>query len=179
LALADADIRNVMRTAIELGIPSWAVGGGALRDVAWDFIFCNSSPTSHRDIDLVYFHPDVSEASEARIERAVADRCPGIPIEVRNQARVHLWYASKFGYEIAPIVDIEDAISRFPEICTSVAVAGASLSNLSVLAPCGLDDLFNGILRWNPRQVTRDYFRQRLARKNPSATWPNVRIVDD
>lgn len=124
LLLADGEVRAAVEAVIDLEIPNWAVGGGVVRDVVWDFIFRNPGRTDHNDI-----------------------------------------------------ADIEDAVSRFPETCTSVAIAGASIDTLRVLAPCGLDDLFDGVVRRNPRQVTVEYFRQRLHSKRIAARWPGISVV--
>ena len=35
----------------------------------------------------------------------------GIEIDVKNQARVHLWYKDHFGYSIEPYTSIESAIN--------------------------------------------------------------------
>lgn len=177
LLLADPDVRTTIQAAIVVNLPSWAIGGGVVRDVVWDFIFQSQGRTSHNDIDLVYFDTDLSESKEIQCEEAVQRRCGDARVQVRNQARVHLWYERKFGHRIDQVADIEDAVSRFPETCTSVAITGTSIDALHVLAPCGLDDLFDGVLRRNPRQVTIDYFQERLAAKQLDERWPGISVV--
>jgi hypothetical protein len=49
---------------------------------------------------------------------------------------------------------------------------------LDIVAPCGLDDLFQMVLRRNPRQVTLEYFRWRVASKRIRETWPKVTVID-
>ncbi|WP_341477408.1 nucleotidyltransferase family protein [Micromonospora globispora] len=50
-------------------------------------------------------------------------------------------------------------------------------ATLQVCAPFGLDDLLNGIWRRNPRRVTVELSRARLARHEPSRRWPRVKII--
>jgi hypothetical protein len=47
-----------------------------------------------------------------------------------------------------------------------------------VAAPLGLDDLFQMILRRNPRRVSVELFRQRLREKAIQQKWPRVRVID-
>lgn len=177
LLLADPEVRSVIQAAIDLDVPSWAVGGGVVRNVVWDFIFQSQGHTHHNDIDLVYYDTDLSESTELQFEESIHQRCGNTRAQVRNQARVHLWYERKFGHKIDRVTDIEDAVARFPETCTSVAITGPSIAALQVLAPCGLDDLFDGVLRRNPRQVTTGYFQERLAAKRVDERWPGLRVV--
>lgn len=175
--MADAEVRSVVQAAIDLDVPSWAVGGGVVRNVVWDFIFQSRDRTPHNDIDVVYFDTDLSESKELQVEKSIHERCGDTRAQVRNQARVHLWYERRFGHRIDPVTDIEDAVARFPETCTSVAITGTSIDALEVLAPRGLDDLFAGVLRRNPRQVTAEYFEERLAAKRIDERWPRAAIV--
>lgn len=177
MLLADPEVRTVIHAAIDLGVPSWAVGGGVVRNVVWDFIFQKQDRSSHNDIDLVYFDTDLSESTEIQLEESVQKRCGNARVQVRNQARVHLWYEQRFGNRIDQVTDIEDAVGRFPETCTSVAITGTSIDALQILAPCGLDDLFGGVLRRNPRQVTVDYFEERLTAKRVDERWPGISVA--
>jgi hypothetical protein len=65
----------------------------------------------------------------------------------------------------------------WPETATSVAV---TLDNgvPRVIAPLGLDDLLAMVLRRNDRQVTHEYFIERLHAKRVTERWPRVRVVD-
>ncbi|HEX9135117.1 MAG TPA: nucleotidyltransferase family protein [Ktedonobacteraceae bacterium] len=46
-----------------------------------------------------------------------------------------------------------------------------------IVAPCGLSDLFNMVLRRNPRRVTREMFAQRLHSKQILRNWPRVQVI--
>ncbi|MBO0709535.1 MAG: nucleotidyltransferase family protein, partial [Candidatus Dormibacteraeota bacterium] len=73
---------------------------------------------------------------------------------------------------------IEDAVGRWPETATSVAVRLDDRDGLEVLAPCGLADLLGGVWRRNPAQVSVDRSRLRLAAQRVPERWPWVRVVE-
>jgi hypothetical protein len=171
---------TALRVGRDVAAPDWVIGAGAIRDVVFDHLHGNIAPLS-RDIDYAYFDPrDQSAASERSIERALQRRAPGLPFEARNQARVHLWYEAHFGNPIEPYESIEHAISMWPETATAVALRLLADETIQIIAPFGLRDLFECVLRRNPAQVTRAIFRARL-RRHPEfpGRWPRLRIVDD
>lgn len=136
------------------------------------------APTPFRDLDLAYLDAaDLSADAEAHVLERLRAAEPGIPWEATNQARVHLWYRDDFGRDADPITSIEDAVSRFPETCTAVGLT-VRHDEVRVIAPLGLDDLFAGILRRNPRQTTREQFRKRTAEKRILQTWPGVAMAE-
>jgi len=71
---------------------------------------------------------------------------------------------------------IEEAIARFPETCTSVGVSLVDRATLRIIAPCGLEDLFELRLRRNPAQVTYELFLDRLRSKQITRVWPLVSV---
>ena len=159
--------------------PDWYVGGGAIRTIVWDYLHGYAAPTPLADVDVGFFDPlDLSPARDEAVETELRAMLPGVPWQAKNQAAVHLWYERVFGYAVAPLTSSAEAISTFPETVTSVGVRLLSCGSLHVVAPCGLDDLLNMILRRNPRRVTVERFRQRLAEKRIQAKWPRVQIVD-
>jgi hypothetical protein len=104
---------------------------------------------------------------------------PSASWEVTNQAGVHLWYERRFGYPIPPASSIEDAISRWPETATSVAVTLCADGGVRIIAPVGLDDLLAMRLRRNPRQISRETFAERLRERDPTRRWPLVKVLPE
>jgi hypothetical protein len=72
---------------------------------------------------------------------------------------------------------IEDAVARWPETATSVAVRLEGGGSLRVIAPLGLEDLLGMVARHNPQQVPREYFARRLSEKRIAERWPRATIV--
>ncbi|MDA0271420.1 MAG: nucleotidyltransferase family protein [Chloroflexi bacterium] len=161
-----------------LGTAEWAIGAGAIRDLVFDAMHGRMAAVP-RDIDLAFFdEADLSVEREDAIESELRRLAPGLPFEARNQARVHLWYEEHFGEPIEPYRSLGHAISTWPETATSVACRLRADDSIEVIAPLGLDDLFAGILRRNPAQVTETRFRERLARwAYIDERWPSVRVV--
>ena len=99
-----------------------------------------------------------------------------VMVEVRNQARVHLWFEGKFGEPYAPLQCTDEALERF--VCPAFAV-GVRLEpddRISIAAPFGLDDLFAMRLRPNPRRATNpDGFARVSA--SARARWPELTIA--
>lgn len=175
LLRASSWLQARLQKARDLRLPDWFLGAGAIRDLAWDTWFGHGfEPRSISDLDLVYFDPvDLSHDAELVVELRL-----GAGWDVKNQARVHLWYADRFGGEaVAPLTSTTDGISTWPETATCVGVRLEDDDSLTIAAPHGLDDLLAGVWRVNPSRVTPDEAALRLARKAPATRWPGVRVI--
>jgi hypothetical protein len=76
-------------------------------------------------------------------------------VEVRNQARVHLWFEAKFGEPYTPLSCTAQALQCFASATFAVGVRLESDDRLHIEAPFGLADLFALRLRPNPRRKFR------------------------
>jgi hypothetical protein len=162
-----------LRVARDCCPAEWAVGAGALRNLVWDQLTSRHNPPS--DVDVVFF----GGADEKSVERCLLARQPDVPWQAKDQALVHTWYERRFGHPVEPLTSLEDAVSTWPEFCTSVAVRLRADGDLDVIAPLGLEDLFGLRLRRNPRRVTPEIFNQRLASKRIAERWPGVTICHE
>jgi len=173
-------LMSALRAVRSIHLPDWVIGSGAVRNLVWDELHGYTEPTPVNDIDVAYFDPgDVTRARDKALERQLAEVLPGVPWEVTNQAGVHLWYEQKFGDPIRPLTSTEDALSHWPETATSVGVRLLPDDSIHVIAPVGLDDLFDLVLRRNPKQVTREFFKARVESKRIRERWPKVVVLDD
>ena len=161
-----------------IDLPDGWLAAGCLAQTVWNDAF--GLPPAHglSDVDLVYFDGgDLSAETEAahaeRIRALFADL--GLWVDVKNEARVHLWYAEKFGTVQAPYVSTEDAITTFPTTATALGVQPRA-DGLHVFAPYGLSDLLGLIVRPNKRQITRPIYEAKV--KKWLARWPGLRVVD-
>lgn len=90
------------------------IGAGAIRDLVFERLHGRAAQPP-RDIDYAFFDPiNLSVEREEVIESELRQRCPELPFEARNQARVHLWYEQHFGNRIEPYRSIEQAVSTWP-----------------------------------------------------------------
>jgi hypothetical protein len=159
--------------------PDWVVGAGVIRNLVWDELHGYDNRTPAKDVDVAFFdEADLTRHRDRVLEAELGAGLPGVPWEVTNQAGVHLWYEAKFGHPIRPITSIEDAVGRWPETAAAVAVRLERDDAITVVAPCGLDDLFSLVLRRNERQVTAEYFKQRVESKRIRERWPKVTVVE-
>ncbi len=158
--------------------PGACVGAGAVRSTVWDLLHGHPSPSPLADVDVAYFDPnDMSPEGEVNCQRRLTDLEPDIAWDVANQAAVHLWYERRFGEAATPFHSLEDAIGSWPETATAVAVRLGADDTLHVVAPCGLADLFDCVVRRNPTRVSADLFRARVETKRYGDRWPRVRVV--
>jgi hypothetical protein len=71
----------------------------------------------------------------------------GCEIEMRNQARIHLWYEAELGVSGYPTLGCStDGIDRFLAVCCMVAVRPTAEEDIDLYAPLGVDDVFNLIM---------------------------------
>jgi len=97
-------------------------------------------------------------------------------VEVRNQARVHLWFEQRFGETYDPLPDTDAALSRFVAPAFAVGVRLEADDTISVAAPFGLEDVFAMTLRPNPlRGVARGWAR---TVENARGRWPEITVIE-
>jgi uncharacterized protein len=169
---------SVLETVRACNPPDWLVGAGIIRNLVWDHLHQYQTPTPLADIDVIFFDPqDVRPERDRMVQRQLAQILPDLDWEATNQAAVHLWYEEVFGFSVPALHSSEEAVGTWPETATSVAVRLLSSDQIHIVAPCGLSDLFNMVLRRNPCRVTREQFVQRLRSKDILRKWPRVQII--
>ena len=162
-----------------LGLASWCIGAGAVRNLVWDALHGHAVPSPLADVDVAYFDAgDLGAGAEQALQRRLEALAPGLPWEVTNQARVHLWFEGVFGHAVPPLASLEAAVASWPEYATAVGIALDAEGGLQVIAPHGLDDLFGMVVRRNPQRVSLATYRERVAQKRYAERWPRVRVID-
>ena len=99
-ALANQTNRQILKRLPSLGLNDCWLVSGALFQSVWNSL--TGRPANHGivDYDIIYFDDrDLSWEAENRKITQLTECFKDLPaqIEVRNQARVHLWYTEKFG----------------------------------------------------------------------------------
>jgi hypothetical protein len=168
---------EALRAVRALGLGSWCIGAGAVRSLVWDDLHGFAEPTPLDDVDVVYFDSTVEgvehdTALEARLRHAM----PSVAWEVTNQATVHHWFARHLGLQVPPLKSLEDGVGTWPEIATCVGVFLRADGSIGVVAPHGLDDLFQLVVRHNPVRADAQTYRERVASKRFAARWPLLSI---
>jgi hypothetical protein len=171
---------EILQTARSADLPNWYVGAGVIRNAVWDCLHGYEVATAIRDVDVAFFDlHDMSGEREERAAQFLRNQAPTYVWEPINQARVHLWYQQEFGVAVCPLLSSEDAIDTWPETATCVGVRLLEDDTLIIYAPYGLADLFNMVLRRNPKRVSLEQFRRRAWDKRIAEKWPQVTIIDE
>ena len=171
-------LMEALRAARSLGLPHWALAAGAIRGTVWDRLHGFERVSQPSDLDLVYFDAQQTEPRRDRqYEARLGAMYSGVEWEVVNQAGVHAWYASTYGYVVPPFTSLESALAAWPETATGVGVCLTADDTLEVVAPLGLADLFGLVLRASTQCVVPDAFETRLAQKRFTTRWPRLRVV--
>lgn len=172
--------RPLLEVVRGLDLPDWFVGAGVIRTLVWDYLHGYAFPPSLADVDVIFFDPsDLRPTRDSEVQAQLCALRPDVPWDATNQAAVHQWYEERFGFAVPPLLSSAEGVATWPETATSVAVRLRADDSLEIAMPCGLQDLFDLVLRRNPRRVTRAIFHERVLSKQIRTRWPRVRIVDD
>jgi hypothetical protein len=178
IVLASPILGPIVREWPDIALPDCWLAAGSVAQTVWNSAFGLSLDHGLKDVDLVYFDDtDLSDIGEARHEERIRHLFARLPakVDVKNEARVHLWYAEKFGQPISPYVSTTDAITTFPTTATAIGIQPGA-SGLSIAAPYGLSDLFGLIVRPNKVQITRAIYEAKVARWR--SFWPGLTVID-
>lgn len=177
---ADAGLMHVLTTVRALDLPDWRLVSGAVYQAVWNARTGRPAGYGVKDYDLAYFDgSDLSyEAEDVIIKRVAAafDEPFRSQVEVRNQARVHLWFQNRFGEPYEPLGSTDEALGRFVAPTFAVGVRLEADDSLSVAAPFGLEDVFALTIRPNPnRPVAKGWAK---AVDSARARWPELTVID-
>ena len=169
-------LMEILTVLEKLDIDDCFVAAGAINQTVFNYLHGYEIDKNINDYDIVYFDSDSSYEKEdiviKKIENALLHL--NVKIDIKNQARVHLWYGKKFGHEIQANKSVYNAINKWG---TTVTCIGVRLKNnkLIVYAPFGLNDLFKMIIRPNKENyIKRDYDEKAKRWKN---NWPKLTII--
>ena len=172
LIAGDTWMMNVLEAVRQQHLPDGWIGAGFVRRKVWDTLHGFKEPTPLNDIDVLFFDPnDLSEAREKSIECLLAKAMPGLPWSVKNQARMHVYNGDQ------QYVSTINAMHYWLETPTCAAVRLGDNDELHLIAPYGIKDLLQMIIRPTPAGVRRALaYRVRINKKNWSRTWPKCQV---
>nr|WP_231593158.1 nucleotidyltransferase family protein [Rossellomorea marisflavi] len=165
---------EILKVTAELDLPDCWVCAGFVRNKVWNHLHDRGWEPMN-DIDVVYYDTsDTDEETEKKIELQLLKSVPHAPWSVKNQARMHEVNGDE------PYVSTADAISKFPETATSVAVRLNDENALQLLAPWGIKDLVNMEVRPTPhfKETPHGYtvYEKRIQEKGWNKKWPMVKV---
>jgi hypothetical protein len=167
-------LTEVLARAATIDLPGWYLVAGCLYQTVWNVVTGQPAEAGIADYDLAYFDgSDRSWDAEDTAIRLFADL--PVPVQVRNQARVHLWYEPKFGVPCAPHESAEAAIDTFETTTACLGVRLQPGGRWRIYAPHGLADVFNLVVRPNPVLAPRHVCETKTARWRRQ--WPSLTVL--
>jgi NAD(P)-dependent dehydrogenase (short-subunit alcohol dehydrogenase family) len=177
MVMSNSMIAAILERLPRLGHPGSYLAAGALYQTVWNCLTGRDPQAGIQDYDVNYFDAeDLSAGGEEAVQRRGAELFGdlGVKLDIRNEARVHLWYEERFGVPCPPYTSVEAAIATFPSISSAF---GARMRDgaLEVCAPYGFTDLF--LMRTRPNLVLapREVYEAKTARWQ--AQWPQLEIM--
>lgn len=170
----DKWMMDILNVAEKFNFPNWVIGAGFVRNKIWNHLhgYLNSKVYTS-DIDLVYYD---LKGNDQKADKELSQKLKeqtGIDWEIVNQTYAHKWN------NLPPYQSIEDAISQWPETATGIGVRLES-GKLTLLAPHGIDDLVNLIIRPSPKFSGKlEKVKERVKRKQWLEKWPKLQFSYD
>lgn len=172
LLQADDDMMIILRAMAELNLPDFWLAAGAVRNFIWNKLTNLPAFDHQTDMDVVYFDPEKTYEETLAIQEFLSNNYPNYHWEVKNQVDMHQHNPNTVPYQSAC-----DAINKYPEKCTAIAVRLKN-DKLELYAPYGLDDIINFRVSPTPYfladEERMDVYRKRLMKKNWHEKWPQL-----
>ncbi len=174
-------VQMILDRAGELNMPNWYLGAGGIVQTVWNIKHGFDPENGIKDYDLVYCDSaDMSSETEENFKqqgRKIFKEIV-IPVEITNEARVHMWYRKEFGYgnDQCQYNSVEEAIKGWSIIPTAVGVRKNTDGKYQIYAPYGLDDLFDLTVKVSKSPlITKGVYEKKTERW--IKIWPNLKIV--
>lgn len=159
--------------------PHAYLSAGVLRNTVWAYLHGQSFGLQYSDVDVIYCDAtEMDRHSQKQLQHNLERLFPQQRWDVVNQALAHTWYRRENGKRIQPLASIEHALSLWPDTATAIAVRVNASGELELIAPFGLQDLFELKLRWNSALVSYATFKKRVDSKQWLQQWPQLQEVD-
>jgi hypothetical protein len=175
---SDPELMRLLVQLCDISLPQWRLVAGCLYQTVWNTLTGRPRGTGIEDYDVIYFAgDDLSWEAEDAVIRCVSAATGGCvaPIEVRNQARVHLWFERRFGTAYPPLSCADEALRRYASVVHAVGVRLEADGRLDITAPFGLDDLFGMVIRPN-RAIENAASHTRKANR-AKLIWPEAVVL--
>ena len=178
IVLANQTIRALVNRLAELRLPDWYLAAGCLCQTVWNHV--RGFPPAHGITDNDIFYCDLSDLSwegEDRVIRRCAAAFADLDadVQVRNQARVHLWYPEKFGVPHRPLHSTREGIDGFLTRCSAHGRRKTASGSYDVYAPFGFDDVFAMAVRLNYVHDLPWQYREKADRWQQA--WPRITVT--
>lgn len=159
-------------------LPEGLLVAGALYNLPWNRLTGRPGLADVSDIDVFYFDPtDLSYEAEDVVIRRLAARFAHLPLPVqaRNQARVHLWFEAKFGSPFTPLASAAEMLERYASKTHAVGARLGPGGAIELVTPFGLDDVFS--FRIVPNYALDNQATHEKKGARAQQIWPEVAVL--
>lgn len=172
--LLNKSVMAILQRLPQLSVEAWLTSG-CLVQTAWNVRQGRPAEAGILDYDLIYYDPDPSWDRENDVIQTVADLFADMPIrmEIRNQARIPLWYNQKYAVDYPAVRQAHHAVLRYPSRTSAIAVTNRNGEYLCY-APFGFRDALSGRVRPNPRLSIKDVYTKKTDRW--VEIWPHLQV---
>ena len=156
---------------------NYYIGAGSINQTVFNYLTGRDINYGIKDFDIVYYDDDLSYEAEDKIikdlETLLGNK--NILYDIKNQARVHIWYNKKYNANRKKYISCEDAISSWGATITCV---GVRLDNnrMIIYCPYGLNDIFTMTVRPIKKYFTKEQYDARASRWK--AKWNELNIIE-
>ncbi|SIT11938.1 hypothetical protein SAMN05421766_11144 [Zobellia uliginosa] len=165
----DIWMTNILKTVRNLNLNDCWIGAGFVRNKVWDEKH-GKDRTKLNDIDVIYFDKsNPIKKYDLQIENKLRKLNSNLKWSVKNQARMHI------RNEHQQYTNCKHAISFWPETATSIAVRLNLENQIEYIAPYGLDDLFNLLVRPTPK-FDLVIYNDRIKNKRWKEKWSKLEV---
>ncbi|WP_164995886.1 nucleotidyltransferase family protein [Miniphocaeibacter massiliensis] len=170
--LDSREIKEILRIIDNLGLKEACLCAGAIRNNLWNIID-GKELEFDTDIDVIFYDKEISYEKTCEIEDSLKENYPKYNWELKNQVYMHIHSSSE------AFLNVEEAISKFPETCTAVGIIFEK-DSYKWIAPYGLEDIFNKIVRPTPefRKNKRkmNIYINRVKNKKWEKKWKDIKV---
>lgn len=156
-------------------LPDAWIAAGTIRNFIWNHL-TDKGFDWDTDVDLVFFDVQMSEEETQALQESLQLTYPAYRWELCNQALMH-----GHSPNTAPYQSTCDAISKYPEQCTAIAVR-LYQGELEIFAPYGIADIVGFMVRPTPHFLADNLrmalYWERLEKKNWQEKWPQLKMLD-
>ena len=174
-------LMDVLAGLRDLDIPQGMLVAGALYNLAWNRLTGRPPLTGINDLDVFYFDAsDIGWDAEDVVIKRLAARFADLPlpVQVRNQARVHLWFPQKFGAtDFAPLHSAEEMLGRYASKTHAVGARLMADGRIDILAPFGLEPIFGFRIVPN-RAIASNRTTHATKAARARSVWPELTVLD-
>lgn len=177
IILKNPIIKNILDNGFVEDMPDWYLVAGCLNQTIWNHLTNKNVQNNIEDYDLIYFDSDTSYEKEDEIIKHIHDKYNhlNVCIDIKNQARVHLWIEDRFDLKISPYISTEGAIASWPVTVSCIGIRKEK-GKYIIMAPYGLTDNLEMVLRPNKTTIMRESdYNYKTAKW--LAKWPELTLI--